>query len=696
MLGSDVVLINMFEASNMENVNNVYEFKLIPYYERYYNDETNWAVYDFYTEEDIPEYQEYKDRFEENDLENLRASKLAGKMQQLYIGAEYKVTAKLEYNKKYNSFQYSPINVSAIVPKTPESQKAFLKSIVTQRQAEILLEAYPNIVEDVINGKTENIDLSKTNGIKEYTWEIIKEKILNNYVISDILTLLQPLGVTYSMIKKLLMNYSNSALLKEALLGNPYILTRIHGLGFKRVDQLALKIKPELIKSNKRTYAFIKYFLFELGESKGHTWVTFNTLENSVRDNIPECEGLYEDILKVERQTQALLYIEDETQRIGLKYYRDIETSIYSILRELDNYKSDWEINQEDIDNGIKEAEWEQGFELSIEQKEVIKDAVNHNVVVISGKAGVGKTCLARALLKIYKNKNKIIGAAALSAKASQRITEATGFPASTIHRLLGAKGLNKFEFNHDNPLPYEVVLADEGSMNNARIMYDLISALKPGSRLIISGDNRQLPPIGFGNIFSDLLELKNVFHVYKLTKVHRQAEKSGILTDANMIREGNNPVKRPELKLIHGELEDMFYMFRNNRDSLHEIAINMFLKSIETDGLDNVIIITPRKKDCINSTKEINIKIQNALIDNNQPFLLRGKIKFKLGAKVIQRKNNYEKNIFNGDIGYIKEIENDKFVVEYPNKIIQYSKSELNQIEHAYCLTCHLVQGSG
>jgi exodeoxyribonuclease V alpha subunit len=673
--------------------NKTYSFKVTIQDQRYYNEDSNYGVYNFTTEENIPEYQEYKNMYGEETPENLKSSTLVGKMQQLYIGSEYNVSTKLTFNKKYSSWQYESINVSAIVPKTAEAQKSFLRSIITNRQADILLSAYPNIVEDTINGKVDNIDLEKTKGIKEYTWGYIKERIINNYVVSDILSLLQPLGVTFSMIRKLLMSYSNSTLLKQELLDNPYILTKIHGLGFKRVDGLALKLRPDLKESHKRTYAFINYFLKDLGDSNGHTWVTFNTLENAIRDNISECEELYQEILNIERKTKALLYIENSTERIGLKYYRDIETSIYSILRELDGYTSNWEL---DIEQGIKEAEEELGFELSDEQKEVIREATKHNVVAISGKAGSGKTTISRALLKIYQNANKTIGAAALSAKAAQRIIEATGFQALTIHRLLGAKGFNEFQYNYQNPLPYDVILADEASMNNAKIIYDLISALKPGTRLILSGDCRQLPPIGFGNIFSDLLEMKEKFNIYELKKVHRQAEKSGILTDANMIRDGINPIQQPELKMIHGELQDMYYMFRDNREALNDIAVNMFLKSVKTDGLDNVILITPRRKDCINSTRELNIQIQNKLISNNQPYLLRGNIKFKLGAKVTQITNNYDKNIFNGDIGYIKEICEDKFIVEYPIKTIEYTKSELDQIDLAYCLTIHKCQGSG
>jgi exodeoxyribonuclease V alpha subunit len=678
---------------------NIYKFLIVPQYERYYNEDTNWGVYTFTTKDELPEYNEFKDKFAEQEFNNifLKQSSLAGKMQKLYIGSEYNVEAKLEYNKKYESWQYNPINISAIAPKTKEQTRKFLESIITPRQVDILIEAYPNIVEDVMNGKTEDIDLEKTKGIKDYTWNLIKEKIVENYVISDILIMLQPLGVTYGMIKKLIKSFGNSALLKKQLLENPYILTQIHGLGFKTVDTLALKLVPDLRQSFKRAYAYIKYYLIEeIGERLGHTWVNLNTLENAVRDNIPECQDLFEKIVDIEKETKALLYFQDD--RVSLKYFRQIEENIFGILKELNGYKNDWKIN---VVDGIKEAEKEQGFELTEEQREVVNKAIKDNIVVISGKAGTGKTTISKALLKIFQRGGYSIGACALSAKAAQRIKEATGFPASTIHRMLGAQGLNEYSYNHDNPLPYDIILVDECSMINAKLFFDLLLAIKPSAKIIMCGDNRQLPPIGFGNIYSDLLEKKEDFNINELTKVMRQVEKSGILSDANMIREGNSPIVQPELKIIHGELQDMYYVFRDNREQLQDIAIKTYMKSIEEFGLDEVVIITPRKKDCINSSREINLIIQDKLINNKQSFLQRGNVKYKLGAKVMQITNNYDKNIFNGEIGYITKIykvgDMDRFEVEYPdNKVIVYGKNELDQLELAYAMTVHKSQGSG
>ena len=677
------------------------KFSIIPQYERYYSEDTNWGVYTFTTDDDIPEYDEYKDIFVQ-DAETAiprKMSIVSGKMQKLYIGSEYEVTAVLQYNSKYKTYQYVPSIITAVTPKSVEQQKRFLEAIITKNQAETLLSVYPTIVDDTINNK-ENVDLSKLSGIGDYTWGNIKEKILSNYVISDILVLLQPLGVTFNMIKKLLSNEPNPSLLKQKLLDNPYMMTKIRGLGFKTVDDLALKLKPDIRVSAKRTYAFIEYYFKHIGENEGHTWIDVGSLENAVRDNINECMDIYKDVIAQERQHNRMLYFEDK--KVGLNEYYNTEKRIFEILKSLNSLSVERDI---DIEDGIKKAEQEQGFSLTDEQKEIVEKATHDNVVIISGKAGTGKTTIARALLKIYKNYT--IGCCALSAKAAQRITEATGYPASTIHRLLGAQGMG-FTYNHEMPVAYDIIFVDECSMINSEIFYSLLSAVREGSKIILCGDNRQLPPIGYGNIFSDLLTKTEDFNVNHLSKVLRQAEKSGILCDANKIREGINPIKQPELKLVSGELGDMIYMFRDSREALQDIAIKTYLKSIEQESLDDVVIITPRKKDCPNSTSELNMKIENILIPQSDKFLQYGKKVFKVGAKVIQRTNNKDKNVYNGEIGYITKIWEEKngsekisrFEIEYKLndsiKNIVYSRNELEQIDLAYALTVHLAQGSG
>ena len=994
-------------------------FKIIPQFERYYKDETSWGVYSFITEDDIPEYKCVTQQDFYGGEKQIKQALLVGKVQQLVIGSEYKVTATLEYNETYKSHQYVPKIVTAIVPTTEEKSYQFLKCLGYETKGKELLKHYPNIIDQVINDE-DNVDVSILHGIKDFTWNKIRSQIVDNFIMSEIITILQPLGITYKAIKRLLTEIESPALLKKELKENPYVLTKIKNFGFKRADALALKINPELRVSAKRLLAYLNYYFYEIGENEGHTWVRINNLDNSIRNNVNECFGLYEQLINDEKINSKYLYIKDG--KVSLKYYHDIEVNILDMLCNINKIDYDWDIN---IDRGIREAENEQGFELTQEQLDVIYKACDQNIVVVCGKAGCvdcdteyfngiewrkisdysdndkvlqynidgtanlveplsyikescdmfnliqnnsksvnqcvcnnhnlvfktsrgniikkpflefkemhnqnlgysgkiittfsyngtginltdaqirvmvamiadgsiakqqcifnfkkerkkerlkqllknakipykekestidgynkyyiypprlekiftpeywyncsqhqlqiiadelvywdgsnknnrqsissnnkintdfiqfvysatgnrarityqdrtgetrgkyirhsidydvhiskhknislkarrvsnineiknyksidgfkycfevpsgmlvlrrngtinitgnsGKTTITRALLKIYKDYK--IQSCALSAKAAQRITEATGFPASTIHRTLGAKGANYFTYNKDNKLDADIILIDECSMINASLFHDLLSAVKQGSKVIMCGDNRQLPPIGFGNIFSDLLEKNEYFNINQLTKVHRQAEKSGILVDANKIREGIIPIPKPKKIIVTGELQDMFYMFRESHEELQNIAIKTFMKSVEEESLDDVVVIVPRKQDCINSTSEYNRLIQDELISDNVPFVESDNKKYKLGAKVIQRVNDYSKNVFNGEIGYITDIIErieDKKTVKYTTveyelndtkKTIIYSEKELAKIDLAYALTIHLSQGSG
>ena len=176
----------------------VLEFKIVPVYERYYNEDASWGVFNFTTQDDIPEYSEYKepmqDLFSEAKIQKM--SSLCGKMQQLYIGSEYLVKAYCEYNSKYNQYQYVPISIVAIAPQSYEDQKLFLKSLTSETIAENILQEYPNVVEEVMNGNLVDLEYDKVRGVGKVTWERVRKSIIDNYVVSEIITLLQPLGVT--------------------------------------------------------------------------------------------------------------------------------------------------------------------------------------------------------------------------------------------------------------------------------------------------------------------------------------------------------------------------------------------------------------------------------------------------------------------------------------------------------------------
>ena len=406
-------------------------------------------------------------------------------MQQLTVGQEYDVEAELVFNKKYKSYQYKPYVVISKRPSTREEQEKFLHALLTNSQANALISAYPNIVNEIIEG-TDNVDLQNVKGIGYATYERIKDMVLSNYVISDILSLLQPLGVSYKMIQKLLSGEPNPSLLKAQLLDNPYIMTRIRGLGFKRVDGLALKLNPQIIDSPKRAIAFVKWFLNESAETDGNTWVTVDVLEQAAKDNIPECKDAYCRLISQERQSEMLLHFDGA--KVGLKRYFELETGIYDILKEIDSYSDDWNLDAEDA---VGEAEHDLGFTFTEEQRAAVRSALNRNFSCICGFAGTGKSTLLNAIVKAYKYKT--VSCCALSAKAAQRIVEATGHEASTIHRLLGWNG-KSFIHDNNNPLAADVVILDEASMVNVELFYDLIRAVKTGGRLIVCGRQSAAP----------------------------------------------------------------------------------------------------------------------------------------------------------------------------------------------------------
>lgn len=674
----------------------VYKFKMIAQTERYYDENSNWGVYVFTTKDKIPYLEDYYG-FDTNE-QSKGLGIIAGNMQKLYIGNEYNIEATLTYNSRYNQYQYTPIIISSDIPKSLEQQRKFLETLITEKQAETILNVYPNIVEDITKNE-DNVDLSLLNGIGEKTWNRIKTRVMDNYVISDILVLLQPLGVTYNMIQKLLMGESNPHLLKNKLLDNPYIMTKIKGLGFKRVDELALKLNPEIVDSSKRAYAFLRYYLKSEGNNNGHTWVKLCNLDNAIRENIPECFDVYTQIINEckEQNNNVMLYYQDN--KIGLRNYYNMEKNIYDSLIEMKKYDKELDIDDK---IGIKITEDETGFKLTDEQKSIVKKSLKHNLTFITGKAGCGKTTISRAILQSYKKAGYSISACALSAKAAQRIIEATGFQATTIHRLIGLKP-NENEVT--KPIETDVLFVDESSMLNCEVFYALLNATTEKTRIIFVGDDMQLPPIGYGNVFSDILAKKDTFNVFELKTVMRQAAKSGILTDANKIRNGIFPIEEPQSKIVSGELKDMIYVFKTEKKSLQNLAVQNYLSAIKEYSLDEVVILTPRKNNCINSTFEYNNIIQDKLISNDVPNIKYGKKVFKLGAKVVQRTNDYDKNVFNGEIGYITNIEdrvvNNKskkyFEVKFSlsGKIVEYEEHEIENLDLAYAMTVHLSQGS-
>lgn len=489
-----------------------------------------WSVWSFTTEENL----ELTTPLSSINGGVKRFGKFDGFNLSLQRGARYIVNTHIEKSKTKdkNGKPYKNHKVDVIYPVlTEEGNRDYLKAIVSEARYKLITSVYPDFIDLIRNGK--EIDLALLPGIKEKTFAIIRDKVTINYWKAELMSWLIPLGITEKMIQKLIGKYKTPDALKEALKGNPYILTEIHGLGFYRVDDMVMKMFPEKRVSRERMMAFVTYQLQHIGNTTGHTVISKADILVYIKKSIPECEELYR--VMASSPTQELLITYNEF--VGLKRYYDAEKYIYEKLKKIADAPVVIKHNQNDY---IFMTEEKIGFKLSEEQKEAIESLQTNNLVIIVGSAGVGKTSSIQGIIHEYDEWDILL--CSLSAKAADRMREVTGKEAFTIHRALGYDGKG-FAYNKNSPLHNKVIILDEASMANLYIFKSLIEAISVGSKLVIVGDDGQLPPIGAGNIFQDLLQSE--FKICRLTKIYRQAQRSGIIVDANYIRKGINPFKQ-------------------------------------------------------------------------------------------------------------------------------------------------------
>ena len=421
--------------------------------------------------------------------------------------------------------------------KTREQQYKFLRAIITEKQTEALFEVFENPVEAILSGSIE--DLTKVAGIGEKTAHKLMLKVVNAQDLSVIFTELDQYGLTQREVDELIMRFKNPKLIVDLMKKNPYILMDVVSrVGFNRADEVAMKagFNP---RSSKRVTAFIKHYLQEEAEA-GNSWVNTQLLVSKIDEVFHENPVSNEAISKAlkELAKKEMWYNEDKT-KVGLRTIFELEQQIANELKRLalapNRFKfEDWEAL-------IKQQEQRQGWEYTDEQKFGIKTILENNVTLIQGYGGTGKTSCVAGMLAVFGDTYKTT-ACALSGRASVNIAESSSsngiyIEGKTIHRLLQVKGEEgAFFFNEHNPLDEDIIILDEVSMVNATLFYDLIKAIPTGSKLIMLGDSGQLESIGIGNVMFDIVQ-SDLIPAVSLTKVHRQASKSAIITDSIKVR---------------------------------------------------------------------------------------------------------------------------------------------------------------
>ena len=624
----------------------------------------------------------------------------------------YRIIGILQPNERYGGMQYNVVYSQEVyVFDTYDKQVAFLNCILTQKQLNNLIKAYPQNPIKPLEDRDLNA-LTKVSGIGERTAYKLITRFESCRDKGKAYVELATYGITATMINKLVEHYESPDIAVAKIKENPYLLIEdVTGIGFSKADEIALK--GGLDKFDwKRCKAYIIHYFRERA-SEGHSFVLYDELVDAVEQ---ELEGMpYESIQEAMRnlEKEDKIWFKDTGDDIlvALKYYYMLESNVAKHLKRLMEAPSNLDINEEEAMRRIGEQEAKQGWKFTEQQLEGIFTAMNNNVTIIRGYGGTGKSSCVTGLLACadedYRFKQ-----CALSGKASVNLTDITGQEGYTIHRLLEVDPITgRFNHNEYFPLLTDLVILDEGSMVDVALFESLIQAIPTGAKLIILGDTNQLESIGVGNILLDMIDSGEV-PVVTFDKVHRQGAKSAIIGESIKIAQGQKPVGYGwEGTNVLGELKDLKYIgFTCDRDS-KKPTIDLIMKEFKTlynecKDISQIAVIVPTRErgtGCL----PINILIQDYVLpplEKRGFYCNCGGYDIYKGDKVINLKNARPRPnqaivsapIYNGNMGEVIEVGFDYLKVDFYNigEVYIY-KSHLENIALGYAITVHKSQGS-
>lgn len=667
----------------------------------------------------------------ENCDEDLYSVKLKGNTCTLEYGTTYKVFCKLAESHETYGDTYELVYISKCIDiSSKDKQKEFLKNVLNENLVDKLFDEYDDVIKLLEERDVKS--LMKIKGIGNQVALKMIDEYEESKDYSAIYMELGQLGLTHTFIKKLVDFYHSPDTVIDIVRNNPYDLVRVDGVGFKKADEVACKVGIGQYDI-RRIKGFLLHHLNNQGEA-GKSYLNYQELMKALYDTLGFVpEEVVNATAKSMIDNEDVVVLENGS-KIALKRFYDLEKNIMSELLRLqigrikviesdfDEFES--ELHKDYIPKSFNIGNWEtiiqrveenQGFSFTDEQKSAIKLSLDNHVMALTGLAGAGKTSTANGICSLYDNYN--ILACALSGKASVRITEATGLPASTIHRALGYQN-GTFLFNKENKLAVDIVLIDEATMINGTLFLSLLEAIPTGAKVIIMGDVQQLTPIGNCQVFADILD-SNVLPVVKLTKPHRQALMSGIIPTsikvANQEQIFGNSFEGNE---ILGELKDMELDITSSKESMSDTILNHFQTEMSkySDIMEVQVCVPMRLKGEL-SCYNLNTKIQNIynpkFNDSKEIEILlekknedTKKYLIRVGDKVLNTKNNYKcvnvdgetTPVFNGNIGIVKEIADDGYcTIDFVGiGEVLFSKSDSKNLELAYACTVHKMQGSG
>ncbi len=600
------------------------------------------------------------------------------------------------YGEQFRVVQYNSMVPASVYGIEKYLGSGFIKGI-GPIMARRIVEKFGKDTLDIIENEIEK--LAEVEGIGQKRIEMIKRAWDEQKEIREVMVFLQTHGVSSGYATKIFKHYGSQSIgvVKE----NPYRLaTDIFGIGFVTADRIAEKLGFAK-DSEPRAEAGILYVLHQLAD-EGHVYYPYEPL-------IEKCQ----EILQVDREVivkafgtiafDKRIIIEDlnedieefreNNKAVYLAKFHVSETSIATRLQRL--ITAPKLIRKIDTEKAI---EWVQGqldITLAEKQVEAVRCAAKDKVLVITGGPGTGKTTIIHAILKIFQKLGVNMMLAAPTGRAAKRMSEATGHEAKTIHRML-EYSIQKggFQKNEESPLKCDLLIVDEASMIDIVLMHHLLKAIPPQATFILVGDVNQLPSVGPGSVLRDIIA-SGAVKVVELNEIFRQAQESSIIVNAHKINNGIFPSLQPS-----GEkLDDFYFLEQEDPEEvlriILELAKDRIPKRFGLDALDDIQVLTPMHKGVVGAGN-LNVELQKVL-NPGEVELTRGGRNFRANDKVMQIRNNYEKEVFNGDIGRIARIDSEaqEVIIVFDGREVVYDYPDLDEIVLAFAVSVHKSQGS-
>ena len=597
------------------------------------------------------------------------------------------------HNDQTYGLQFRANQIQVVPPSTVEGIEKYLGSGMVKgigpHFAKVLVNAFEQRVFDVI--ENEPSSMLKLPGIGKKRVEKITSAWAEQKVIREIMVFLQSHGVGTARAVRIFKTYGDGAIMKVT--ENPYNLALdIPGIGFKTADIIAGRLGIAL-DSLIRAQAGVRHVLQEISND-GHCAAPVETLVLESGKLLQIADTTLEEAIREEVSLGNLVQeqIEGRDCLFLTPLYR-AEVGAATSIKRITAGQPPWGVI--DADKAIPWVEKKTGLILSASQHEAIKLALSNKALIITGGPGVGKTTLVNSILRVIQAKQIRVSLCAPTGRAAKRLSESTGLEAKTIHRLLefDPKSFG-FKRGRDNPLETDMLVVDECSMVDIVLMNRLLAAVPDRAALLIVGDVDQLPSVGPGAVLADIIDSGSVPTV-RLTEIFRQAATSRIIVNAHRINQGQMP-----LKAEGTDLTDFYFIPADTPEEIHEKLLQVVTERIPKrfgfHPVRDIQVLTPMNRGGLGA-RSLNAELQMKLNEKSEPKITRFGTTFSPGDKVIQTVNNYDKEVFNGDIGQITAIDPEEGTlhVDYDGRTVEYEFGELDEVSLAYATSIHKSQGS-